>query len=70
MDYITKNLKILKLKKVNYQVGDPKAGSYEQVNDPSSSIQRVKLISCKSIVCFPKKFLLQEMLFLLSILYY
>jgi len=56
VDYITKNFKILQLKKVNYQVRDPKAGYYEQVNDPSFSIQRGKLIPSKSNCCFPKKF--------------
>jgi hypothetical protein len=48
MDYITKNFKILQLKKLNCQVQDPKAGSYEEGDDPFSSIQRGKLIPSKS----------------------
>jgi hypothetical protein len=72
MDYSTKNSKIRipQLKKVNDQVRDPKAGFCEQVNYPSSSIQRGKVIPCKSSCCSPKKFLFQEILFRLSILHY
>jgi hypothetical protein len=55
VDCITKNFKILRIKKVNYQVRDPKAGHYERVNDTSSSIQRGKLIPSKRNCCFPKK---------------
>jgi hypothetical protein len=51
VDKITENFKILRLKKVNYPVRDPNAGSYEQGNDPSSSMQRGKRIPCKSNCC-------------------
>jgi len=56
VDNTTINFKILQLKKVNYQVRDPKAGSYQHVNDPLSSIQRGKLTPCKSNSFFPKKY--------------